>query len=47
MQDVKSQAGELAILIASKIIEEEVKMDKQNILIDKFIDEVGNSQWQN
>lgn len=47
MQDVKSQAGELAILIASKIMEEEVKMDKQNILIDKFIDEVGNSQWQN
>ena len=47
MQDIKSQAGELAILIASKIMEEEVKMDKQNILIDKFIDEVGNSQWQN
>ena len=47
MQDIKSQAGELAILIASKIMEEEVKMDKQDILIDKFIDEVGNSQWQN
>lgn len=47
MEDIKSQAGELAILIASKIMEEEVKMDKQNNLIDKFIDEVGNSQWQN
>ena len=47
MQDIKSQAGEMAILIASKIMEEEVKLDKQNILIDKFIDEVGNSQWQN
>ena len=47
MQDIKSQASELAILIASKIMEEEVKLDKQNILIDKFIDEVGNSQWQN
>lgn len=47
LQDIKSQAGEMAILIASKIIEEEVKMDKQNSLIDKFIDEVGNSPWQN
>ncbi len=47
MQDIKSQAGEMAILIASKIIEEEVKMDSQGVLIDKFIDEVGSSQWQN
>ena len=47
MQDIKSQASEMAILIASKIMEEEVKLDKQNTLIDKFIDEVGNSQWQN
>ena len=46
MQDIKSQASELAILIASKIMEEEVKLDKQSNLIDKFIDEVGNSQWQ-
>lgn len=46
MQDIKSQAGEMAILIASKIMEEEVKMDKQKGLIDKFIDEVGSSQWQ-
>ncbi|HAE92437.1 MAG TPA: ATP synthase F0 subunit B [Tissierella sp.] len=45
-QDIKSQAGEMAILIASRIMEEEIKMDKQNGLIDKFIDEVGNSKWQ-
>jgi len=43
MQDIKSQAGEMAILIASKIMEQDVKMDN---LIDKFIDEVGTSQWQ-
>lgn len=47
MQDIKSQAGEMAILIASKIMEEEIKMDNQSNLINKFIDEVGNSQWQN
>jgi F-type H+-transporting ATPase subunit b len=46
MQDIKSQAGEMAILIASKIMEQDVKMDTQNNLIDKFIDEVGTSQWQ-
>lgn len=46
LQDIKSQAGEMAILIASKIMEEEIKMDNQSNLINKFIDEVGNSQWQ-
>jgi F-type H+-transporting ATPase subunit b len=46
MQDIKSQASEMAILIASKIMEQDIKMDTQNNLIDKFIDEVGTSQWQ-
>ncbi|CAK7049414.1 F0F1 ATP synthase subunit B [Tissierella sp.] len=45
-QDIKSQAGEIAILIASRIMEEEIKIDKQKNLIDKFIDEVGSSKWQ-
>jgi len=45
-QDIKSQAGEMAILIASKIMEEKINMDSQRGLIDKFIDEVGNSKWQ-
>lgn len=45
-QDIKSQAGEMAILIASKIMEEKINMDSQKNLIDKFIDEVGNSKWQ-
>lgn len=46
-QEIKSQASEMAILIASKIMEEQISVDKQNILIDKFIDEVGSSEWQN
>jgi len=46
-QDVRSQVGELAISIASRIMEEEINNKKQIDLIDKFIDEVGNSQWQN
>lgn len=46
-QDVKSSVGEMAILIASKIMEKDITMENQNQLIDKFIDEVGSSQWQN
>lgn len=46
-EDVKKSAGEMAILIASKIMEKDVNLENQNILIDKFIDEVGNSTWQN
>lgn len=44
--DIKSQAGEMAVLIASKIMESQINMEKQRSLIDKFIDEVGSSKWQ-
>lgn len=47
LQEIQKQAGEIGILIASKIMEEEVNVDKQKILINKFIDEVGSSKWQN
>ena len=33
--------------VNDKIIEEEVNLNKQSELIDKFINEVGSSQWQN
>lgn len=46
-QDIKTQAGEMAILIASKIMEEEINIDRQKLLIDKFVDEVGSAKWQN
>lgn len=45
--DVKKSAGEMAILIATKIMEKDIDLENQNILIDKFIDEVGSSKWQN
>lgn len=45
--DVKMQAGELAVLIASKIIEKNVDMASQQDLINKFINEVGTQEWQN
>lgn len=46
-KDVKSSVGDMAILIASKIMEKDINMENQNQLIDKFIDEVGSSQWEN
>nr|WP_300004666.1 F0F1 ATP synthase subunit B [Tissierella sp.] len=46
-EDIKKSAGEMAILIASKIMEKDLNLENQNMLIDKFIDEVGSSQWQN
>lgn len=47
MLDVQMQAGEMAVLIASKIVEENIDMAKQQDLIDKFVDEVGIREWQN
>lgn len=44
--DIKTQSGEMAILIASKIIEEKMDMAKQKQLINKFVDEVGTQKWQ-
>lgn len=46
LQDIKAQAAEIGVLIASKIMEEKVTLDKQNKMINKFIDEVGSSKWQ-
>lgn len=45
-EDIKKSTGEMAILIASKILQENITVDNQNNLIDKFIDEVGSSKWQ-
>lgn len=46
-EDIKQSTGEMAVLIASKIMEENLTIDNQRNLIDKFIDEVGSSKWQN
>ncbi len=41
------KAGDMAVLIASKVIEENIDMAKQQDLINKFVDEVGTKEWQN
>ena len=45
LEIIQNQSVDLAILIASKIMEEQLKVDKQNLLIDKFVEEVGASHW--
>lgn len=45
LEDAKKHSVELAVLIASKILEENISIEKQHVLISDFIDEVGNSQW--
>lgn len=46
LQEIKLQAGDMAILIASKVVDEQVDMNVQQDMIDKFIDEVGMEKWQ-
>jgi len=46
-EEIKSETGNMAILIASKIMEKEMNIENQEQLVDKFIDEVGNQSWQN
>ena len=45
LEEMKNQSVDLAVLIASKIMEEQLNIDKQNLLIDKFVEEVGASRW--
>ncbi len=46
LQEIKLQAGDMAILIASRIVDEKVDMNVQKEMMDKFIDEVGMEKWQ-
>lgn len=46
-ESIKSETGNMAVLIASKIMEKEMNVENQEQLVDKFIDEMGNSSWQN
>lgn len=47
VNELKDQISELAVLAASKVIEKDLKERDHKDLIDKFINEVGETQWQN
>lgn len=44
--DVKGEVSNIAILAASKILESEVDEKKNSVLVEKFIEEVGDVKWQ-
>lgn len=46
--EMHEHMGELAILIAGKVLEEEYASDeKQKVLVDKIIEEAGKTGWNN
>ncbi|HAE42667.1 MAG TPA: ATP synthase F0 subunit B [Clostridiales bacterium] len=47
VNEIKDEISTLAILAASKILENEVDEAKSKTLVSKFIEQVGDEQWQN
>ncbi len=47
VNELKGQISELTILAASKVVEKDLNEADHKELINKFISEVGESQWQN
>lgn len=47
MHHIKDEISNLAILAASKVIEADLTEEKHRILAEKYIDEVGDTRWQN
>lgn len=45
--DLKKEVSNIALMVAGKIIDKELDQKSHNDLIAKFIDEVGESTWQN
>lgn len=44
---LKDEIASLAMLAASKVVEADLNESKHNTLVRKFIDEVGETRWQN
>ncbi len=47
VNEIKNEISTLAILAASKILENEVDEARSKTLVSKFIEQVGDEQWQN
>lgn len=45
--DLKSEVVEIAMLAATKVVEKDLDPSTHKTMINKFIDEVGESQWKN
>ena len=46
MDGMKDEIGEMAILIAEKVIKKNIEPKIQEELIDELIQNVGDSQWR-
>lgn len=47
IHSIKDEIASMAILAASKVVEADVSQEKHQSMLDKFIDEVGDTRWQN
>lgn len=47
MNDIKDDITDIATMIASKVIQKDVKATDHENLIQNFIDNVGDTSWQN
>ena len=47
VNELKDQISELAIMAASKVVERDLDESAHKDLINRFISEVGDTQWQN
>lgn len=47
INSLKDEIADMAMLTAAKVIEMDIDGDSHKTLIDKFINEVGDTKWQN
>jgi len=47
LSEMKGQIAALALMAAEKIIEKDLEIEGQDMFIDRIIEQVGNSAWQN
>ena len=47
ISEMKSQISIMALMTAEKIMEKNLEMEGQDAFIDRIIDQVGTSKWQN
>lgn len=44
---IKDEIASMAILAAGKVVEADMSSEKHQSMVEKFIDEVGDTRWQN
>ncbi len=47
LASLKSEVVDIAMLAANKVVEKDLDPNTHKVMIDQFIDEVGESQWKN